>query len=56
MDSPSDSPRTEDLDQQVLTEKEACAYLRESKRNLFCWRMAIARRYRHGSFLWPPRG
>ena len=40
MDSPTDSPRTEDLDQRLLTEKEACAYLRVSKRNLYCWRMA----------------
>lgn len=40
MDSPTDSPRTEDLDKQLLTEKEACAYLRVSKRNLYCWRMA----------------
>lgn len=40
MDSPTDSPRTEDLYQQLLTEKEACAYLRVSKRNLYCWRMA----------------
>lgn len=40
MDSPTDSPRNEDLDQQLLTEKEAGAYLRVSKRNLYCWRMA----------------
>jgi excisionase family DNA binding protein len=40
MDSPTDSPRNEDLDHQLLTEKEACAYLRVSKRNLYCWRMA----------------
>ena len=40
MDSPTDSPRTEDLDKQLLTEKEACAYLRVSKRTLYCWRMA----------------
>jgi excisionase family DNA binding protein len=40
MDSPTDSPRTEDLDKQLLTEKEASAYLRVSKRNLYCWRMA----------------
>ena len=40
MDSPTDSPRNEDLAQQLLTEKEACAYLRVSKRNLYCWRMA----------------
>jgi excisionase family DNA binding protein len=40
MDQPTDSPRSEDLDQQLLTEKEACAYLRVSKRNLYCWRMA----------------
>jgi len=40
MDSPTDSPRTKDLDKQLLTEKEACAYLRVSKRNLYCWRMA----------------
>jgi excisionase family DNA binding protein len=40
MDSPTDSPRNEDLNQQLLTEKEACAYLRVSKRNLYCWRMA----------------
>ncbi|MEN9535636.1 MAG: hypothetical protein RIR37_909 [Verrucomicrobiota bacterium] len=40
MDSPTDSPRNEDFDKQLLTEKEACAYLRVSKRNLYCWRMA----------------
>jgi excisionase family DNA binding protein len=40
MNTPTDSPRTEDLDKQLLTEKEACAYLRVSKRNLYCWRMA----------------
>jgi excisionase family DNA binding protein len=40
MNSPTDSPRNEDLNQQLLTEKEACAYLRVSKRNLYCWRMA----------------
>ena len=40
MDSPTDSPRNEDLDQQLHTEKEACAYLRVSRRNLYCWRMA----------------
>jgi excisionase family DNA binding protein len=40
MDSPNDSPRNEDLSQQLLTEKEACVYLRVSKRNLYCWRMA----------------
>jgi excisionase family DNA binding protein len=40
MDSPTDSPRNEDLDQQLLTEKDAFAYLRVSKRNLYCWRMA----------------
>jgi hypothetical protein len=28
MNTPTDSPRTEDLDKQLLTEKEACAYLR----------------------------
>ena len=25
---------------QLMTEKEACAYLRVSKRSLYCWRMA----------------
>ena len=40
MNTPTDSPRTEDLDKQLLTEKEACAYLRVSKLNLHCWRMA----------------
>jgi excisionase family DNA binding protein len=40
MNTPTDSPRTEDLDKQLLTEKEACAYLRVNKRNLYCWRMA----------------
>jgi excisionase family DNA binding protein len=40
MDSPTDSPRNEDHDQQLHTEKEACAYLRVSRRNLYCWRMA----------------
>ncbi len=24
----------------LLTEREACAYLKTSKRNLFCWRMS----------------
>ena len=40
MDKPTDSPRTEQTTDQLLTEKEACAYLRVSKRNLYCWRMA----------------
>lgn len=40
MNTPTDSLLTEDLDKQLITEKEACAYLRVSKRNLYCWRMA----------------
>jgi excisionase family DNA binding protein len=40
MDSQTDSPRNVDLDQQLLTEQKDCAYLRVSKRNLYCWRMA----------------
>ena len=40
MDKPTDSPRTEQTTDPLLTEKDACAYLRVSKRNLYCWRMA----------------
>ena len=39
MDKPTDSPRTEDHRDPLLTEKDTCAYLRVSKRNLYCWRM-----------------
>ena len=39
MNMPSDSPRTEDLTA-LMTEKQTCAYLNVSKRNLYCWRMA----------------
>ena len=39
MDTPTDCPRTEEPPA-LMTEKEACAYLRVSKRNLYCWRMA----------------
>ena len=40
MDKPTDSPRTELATDPLLTEKDTCAYLRVSKRNLYCWRMA----------------
>ena len=40
MDTPTDSPRTALTTDPLLTEKDACAYLRVSKRNLYCWRMA----------------
>ena len=40
MDTPTDSPRTEPTPSPLLTEKDTCAYLRVSKRNLYCWRMA----------------
>ena len=40
MDKPTDSPRTEHAPSPLLTEKDTCAYLRVSKRNLYCWRMA----------------
>jgi excisionase family DNA binding protein len=40
MDKPTDSLRTEQITDPLLTEKDACAYLRVSKRNLYCWRMA----------------
>jgi excisionase family DNA binding protein len=40
MDTPTDSPRTEQTHSPLLTEKDTCAYLRVSKRNLYCWRMA----------------
>lgn len=39
MDTPTDSLRNE-LPAALLTEKQVCAYLNVSKRNLFCWRMA----------------
>lgn len=39
MDTPTDSLRTE-LHDPLLTERQVCAYLNVSKRNLFCWRMA----------------
>ena len=40
MDTPTDSPPTDLTTDPLLTEKDACAYLRVSKRNLYCWRMA----------------
>ncbi len=40
MDKPTDSLRTEQAPCPLLTEKDTCAYLRVSKRNLYCWRMA----------------
>ena len=40
MDTPTDSPRTALTTDPLLTEKDACAYLCVSKRNLYCWRMA----------------
>ena len=40
MDTPTVSPRTAITTDPLLTEKDACAYLRVSKRNLYCWRMA----------------
>ena len=40
MDTPTDSPRTDLTTDPLLTEKDACTYLRVSKRNLYCWRMA----------------
>ena len=40
MNRPTDSPRTKQALNPLLTEKDACAYLRVSKRNLYCWRMA----------------
>jgi excisionase family DNA binding protein len=40
MDTPTDCPRTENNHDPLLTEKETCAYLQVSKRNLYCWRMA----------------
>lgn len=39
MDTPTDSLRTEHSPA-LLTEKQTCAYLNVSKRNLYCWRMA----------------
>ena len=40
MDKPTDSPRTEENRDPLLTEKDTCSCLRVSKRNLYCWRMA----------------
>jgi excisionase family DNA binding protein len=40
MNKPTDSLRTEQATDPLLTEKDACAYLKVSKRNLYCWRMA----------------
>jgi excisionase family DNA binding protein len=40
MDKPTVSLRTEQTTDPLLTEKDACAYLKVSKRNLYCWRMA----------------
>ena len=39
MDTPTDSLRTE-IHTALMTEKQTCAYLNVSKRNLYCWRMA----------------
>ncbi len=39
MDTLSDSLRTENTTA-LMTEKQTCAYLNVSKRNLYCWRMA----------------
>ena len=39
MDTPSDPLRNEQSPA-LLTEKQVCAYLNVSKRNLYCWRMA----------------
>lgn len=39
MDTPTHSLRTEQATS-LLTEKQVCEYLKVSKRNLFCWRMA----------------
>lgn len=39
MDTPTDCPRTEDHTA-LMTENDTCAYLRVSKRNLYCWRLA----------------
>jgi excisionase family DNA binding protein len=40
MNQPTDSPRAEKAPSLLLTEKDACAYLKVSKRNLYCWRIA----------------
>ena len=40
MDTPTCSLRTEESRDPLLTEEDTCAYLRVSKRNLYCWRMA----------------
>jgi len=40
MDKTTDPPLTQPTHDPLLTEKDACAYLRVSKRNLYCWRMA----------------
>ena len=40
MDKPADSPHTEQAPSPLLNKKDTCAYLRVSKRNLYCWRMA----------------
>lgn len=39
MDTHPSTPRTEDH-AALMTEKQTCAYLNVSKRNLYCWRMA----------------
>jgi len=39
MDTPTDCPRSE-VAAALMTEKDTCAYLKVSKRNLYCWRMA----------------
>ena len=39
MNELTDSRRTEAL-AALMTEKQTCAYLNVSKRNLYCWRMA----------------
>jgi len=40
MNPPIDSPRTEDAQEPLMTEKQVCHLLNVSKRNLYCWRMA----------------
>ena len=40
MDTPTDCPRSENTPDPLLTAKDTCSYLKVSKRNLYCWRMA----------------
>ena len=40
MNKTNHSPRTEQALEPLMTEKELCAFLNVSKRNLYCWRMA----------------